>query len=63
MSFAYTILACCKLVVLHHVLCCNAFLVLSSLVSISTEKVRNSATMLAYVVLPKDQAVEADGLV
>ena len=35
----------------------------SSLVSIAIEKVRNSATMLANVVLPKDQAVEADGLV
>ena len=35
----------------------------SLLVSIATEKVRNFATMLANVVLPKDQGVEADGLV
>ena len=44
-------------------LCCSAFLALSSLVSIAIEKARNSATMLANVVLPKDQAVEGDGLV
>ena len=42
---------------------CNAFLVPLSLVSIVTEKVKNSATILANVVLPKDQAVKADGLV
>ena len=41
----------------------SAFLVPSPLVSIAIEKVRFSASMLANVVLPKDQAVEVDGLV
>ena len=34
----------------------------SSLVGIATEKLRNSPTMLDNVVLPKDHAVEVDGL-
>ena len=41
----------------------NAVLVLLSLVSIATEKARYFASMLANVVLPKDQAVEANGFV
>ena len=41
---------------------CNAFLVLLSLVSIAIEKIKNYASMLGNVVLPKDQEVEADGL-
>ena len=48
---------------LPQILYCNAFLAPSLLVSIATEKVRKSATILANVVLPKDQAVEAGGLV
>ena len=41
---------------------CNAFLVPPSLVSMAKEKVRNCATVLANVVLPKDQSIEADCL-
>ena len=40
---------------------CNAFLVPSSLATIAIETVKKSATMLANVVLLKDQALEADG--
>ena len=42
---------------------CNAFFVPSLLFSIATKNVKKSATILANVVLPKDQTVEADGLV